>query len=48
LGTIHFALGNNIGFGGRNEVEFHKDGIIKRPIVKIDDEIIIEKGKWRF
>jgi leucyl aminopeptidase (aminopeptidase T) len=47
LGTCHFALGSNLGMGGMNSVEFHKDGIIKYPTVKADKKIIIEEGKWK-
>ena len=47
LGTVHFALGNNVNFGGRNSVQFHLDGIIKKPTVKVDNRIIIKEGKWR-
>lgn len=47
FGSIHFGLGNNISFGGENKVEFHKDGIIKKPTVIANDEIIIQNGKWK-
>jgi len=45
LGTCHFALGNNINFGGINEVPFHVDGIIKEPTVIIDGKVIMKNGK---
>ncbi|MEM5802123.1 MAG: aminopeptidase [Candidatus Aenigmatarchaeota archaeon] len=47
FGTVHLALGNNIGFGGKNKVDFHKDGIIKKPTVIVDGKILIEDGKWK-
>lgn len=45
LGTIHIALGNNISFGGSNDVKCHFDCVIKNPTVVIDGQLIIEKGK---
>jgi leucyl aminopeptidase (aminopeptidase T) len=47
LGSVHFALGSNMSFGGKNSVKFHKDGIIARPTVVIDNKLIIENGKWK-
>jgi len=46
LKTCHIALGNNAHFGGTNDVEFHLDGIIEKPNVRIDRNIIIKEGKW--
>jgi len=45
LGTVHFAFGNNISFGGTIDVAFHIDGIISKPTVYFDDKIIMEDGK---
>ncbi len=45
LGTVHIALGNNISFGGSNDVKCHFDCVIKKPTVMIDGQLIIEKGK---
>jgi aminopeptidase len=47
FGTAHVALGNNIGFGGKNKIEFHKDGIIFKPKVLADERVLIENGKWK-
>lgn len=47
LGSVHFALGSNISFGGKNKLPFHKDGVITNPTVKIDNKLIIENGKWK-
>lgn len=44
LGTVHVALGNNIGFGGTCDVPIHLDGIILRPTLVIDDQVIIKDG----
>ena len=45
LGTCHFALGNNVNFGGVNDVAFHADGTIKEPTVIIDSKVIMKNGK---
>jgi len=45
IGTCHIALGNNVGFGGKVDVQLHIDGIIKRPTIWIDDEKIMDDGK---
>ncbi len=47
LGSVHFALGSNISFGGKNDIPFHNDGIIVEPTVKVDEKIIIKEGKWK-
>jgi len=48
LGTIHIAFGNNVGFGGNNDVPFHVDGVVTRPTLEIDGRVIIEEGEPRF
>ena len=45
LGTCHFALGNNINFGGVNKVQFHVDGIIEKPTILTDGKLIMKNGK---
>jgi leucyl aminopeptidase (aminopeptidase T) len=45
LGTIHLALGNNVSMGGTVNVGFHVDGIITKPTLKIDDTLLLDKGK---
>jgi leucyl aminopeptidase (aminopeptidase T) len=44
LGTVHVALGNNIGFGGTCDVPIHLDGIILQPTLIIDDKVVIKDG----
>ncbi len=46
LGSIHFAFGNNLGFGGKNKARIHLDGVIRKPTVHIDETLIIKKGKF--
>lgn len=48
LGTIHIALGDNSTFGGTVEVDSHLDGILLKPTVTIDGEVIIEEGKLKY
>jgi leucyl aminopeptidase (aminopeptidase T) len=45
-GTCHVALGNNLSYGGHTDVQFHQDGIILKPTVKVDGKVIIKNGKW--
>ncbi|MBD3386253.1 aminopeptidase [candidate division KSB1 bacterium] len=46
LGTAHVALGNNISFGGSNDVPVHLDGVIYKATVMIDGKNILKNGKW--
>ncbi len=46
LGTSHIAFGDNTSFeGGKNNSILHLDIIIQKPTIKLDDKIIMEKGK---
>ena len=45
LGTVHVALGNNISFGGDNDVGIHLDAVVYNATVVIDGRKILEKGK---
>lgn len=46
MGTIHLALGNDLGFGGTNDVPLHLDGVILAPTVKTDTNItILDNGE---
>ncbi|MFH1722891.1 MAG: aminopeptidase [Candidatus Altiarchaeota archaeon] len=48
LGTIHIAFGNNISFGGTNDVPVHIDGVMKEPNIFFDKKLVMEKGKFLF
>jgi len=48
FGTVHIALGNNLSFGGNVDVPLHVDGIILKPTLEVDDEILIKDGEWTF
>ena len=42
---IHFGFGSNSTVGGKNEVSFHLDFIVKNADVFLDSKLIIKKGK---
>jgi len=48
LGTCHIALGNNMSFGGTNDVPLHLDGVILNPTVYADERLIMDNGKSLF
>ena len=45
FGTAHFALGNNISFGGTTDVPIHLDGVLRAPTVTVDGRCIMEQGQ---
>ena len=45
FGTIHIAFGNNVTMGGNIRIASHLDGLVKKPTVFFDDEMIMDKGK---
>ncbi len=45
MGTIHIAFGNNVSMGGKISVQSHVDGLILKPTVYFDNEIIMNSGK---
>lgn len=45
MGTIHIALGNNVSMGGNVNVPIHLDGVVKKPTVWLDDELLMKDGK---
>jgi len=44
MGTCHIAFGNNKHFGGKVDVPFHVDVVIKKPTIYADDVLIMENG----
>ncbi|MFH1837646.1 MAG: aminopeptidase, partial [Candidatus Omnitrophota bacterium] len=46
IGTVHIAVGNNLSFGGKNDVPLHLDGVINMPDIYVDDVMLMEKGKF--
>jgi leucyl aminopeptidase (aminopeptidase T) len=45
-GTVHFAFGSNVSFGGRNQSNVHLDGVIGFPDVIADSKLILKRGQW--
>ncbi|GAB6138901.1 aminopeptidase [Halanaerobaculum tunisiense] len=45
MGTIHIAIGDNSAMGGEVSVASHLDGIIKKPNLELDEEVVMENGK---
>ena len=45
IGTVHLALGDDIGIGGELRSKLHLDGVIGRPTLVVDGKTVIEDGK---
>lgn len=45
-GTVHIAFGTNTSFGGQNKADCHMDGIILKPDLYLDDQLIIKQGEF--
>jgi leucyl aminopeptidase (aminopeptidase T) len=43
-GTIHIAIGRNNDMGGRTWSRIHADGLMNRPTVELDGEIVVNSG----
>jgi leucyl aminopeptidase (aminopeptidase T) len=46
-GTIHVAFGSNNTFGGTISAGVHIDGVVNKPDIYIDDQLIMEKGELK-
>ena len=46
IGTVHIAVGNNVTYGGDNDVPLHLDGVITTADIYVDDKKLMEKGKF--
>jgi leucyl aminopeptidase (aminopeptidase T) len=46
IGTVHIAFGDNKSMGGSVRVASHLDGVIMNPSVYVDDELILEGGRF--
>ena len=44
LGTVHVAFGNNVSMGGTVAVPFHLDGVVLRPTLRVDGEVLLDAG----
>lgn len=47
-GTAHFALGDNIEFGGNIRSSVHCDMVFSKPSIWIDNQLIMENGKFKY
>jgi leucyl aminopeptidase (aminopeptidase T) len=45
LSTVHIALGNNAGMGGKVNVPIHLDGLIRNATLYVDGELVLDKGR---
>ncbi len=45
MGTIHIALGDNKSMGGSIDIPVHLDGVVKKPTVYFDGNMVMENGK---
>jgi leucyl aminopeptidase (aminopeptidase T) len=45
LGTVHFAIGDNKSLGGEVESSVHLDGLMLKPTVFADKEVLVENGR---
>ena len=44
-GTCHIAFGNNIHFGGKIDVPFHVDFVVRKPTIYGDDLLLMKEGR---
>lgn len=44
-GTCHFALGDNLGFGGKTKAKCHLDGVVMRPTIFAGKKCVVNDGK---
>ena len=44
-GTCHIAFGNNKHFGGKVDVPFHVDVVVKKPTIYADNALVMKDGK---
>ena len=44
MGTVHMAIGDNKSMGGEVSVQSHLDGILLKPTLEIDGEVIMKDG----
>lgn len=45
LGTCHMAVGTNADFGGTVKAKVHMDGLMRRPTIHIDGELVVDAGR---
>ncbi|MCL4550037.1 MAG: aminopeptidase [Bacteroidetes bacterium] len=45
MGTIHIALGDNKSMGGSVDIPIHLDGVVRKPTVYFDGNLVMKNGK---
>jgi aminopeptidase len=45
IGTVHLAFGTSAGIGGVNVAGVHIDGVLLRPTVELDGDVVMEDGR---
>lgn len=45
LGAFHFGIGKSLNLGGTVDAPFHTDGMILKPTVYVDGQLVVEEGK---
>ncbi|WP_152039489.1 aminopeptidase [Salinigranum salinum] len=43
-GTVHFAIGDDTSLGGELRSDIHFDGLVTRPTVELDGELVLDDG----
>lgn len=46
FGTVHIALGNNATIGGTVEVASHLDGLVLKPTLTLDGQVVLRDGTF--
>jgi leucyl aminopeptidase (aminopeptidase T) len=48
MGTIHIAIGDNASpaYGGANKAPIHIDGVVGKPTLTVDAQMLIEEGRY--
>jgi leucyl aminopeptidase (aminopeptidase T) len=45
FGTVHIGIGTSANLGGTTKAACHFDGMMYRPTLKLDDQVILENGE---
>lgn len=45
FGAFHFGIGKSLNLGGTIDAPFHTDGMIMKPSVYVDGQLVVENGK---
>lgn len=45
LGSVHVGIGSSVNLGGTVDAPSHTDGVILRPTLYLDDQLVVEDGR---